>query len=81
MLAQPFYPLAGSLLRDAHLPLFHALVAVGTIPELLELLACLGVEDGLHRRFDGLPALIGLGLSLAHQDLVGHLGDGLVFVH
>ena len=81
MLAQLFYPLPGSLPRHTHLPLFYAFVAVGAVPEFPQLLARLGVKDRLHRLFDGLPAPIGSGLGLAHQNLVGHLGDGLIVAH
>jgi hypothetical protein len=45
------------------------------------LLSSLGVEDGLHRLFNGLTAPIGSGLGLAHQDLIGHLGNGLIVAH
>src|SRR4028118_253802 len=81
MLTQLFYPLSGSVPRHTHLPLFYALVAVRTIPELPQLLSSLGVQHRLHRLFDGLPAPIGPGLGLAHQDLVGHLGDRPVVTH
>src|SRR5215210_4627623 len=76
-----FYPLPGSLPRDTDLPFFCTLVAVRPVPEFPQLLARLGAQDGLHRLFDGLTAPIGPGLRLAHQDLVGHLGDGLIVAH
>src|SRR3954469_14019396 len=52
--AEIFYPLLGSLPRHAYLRLFDALFAVGAVPEFPELRACLGVQNGLHRFFDGL---------------------------
>jgi hypothetical protein len=53
--AELFCPLLCPLPRRAYLRLFDALFAVGTVPEFHELLAGLGVQDGLHRFFDGLP--------------------------
>src|SRR4028118_1818140 len=63
------------------LPLFHALVPVGPIPEAHELPAGLGADHGTHRRLDGLPVPVGTGFRLAKQDLVDHLGDRLVVTH
>jgi hypothetical protein len=53
-LAEIFYPLLGLLPRHAYLRLFDALFAVGAVPEFPELRACLCVQYGLHRFFDGL---------------------------
>ena len=53
-LAEIFYPLLGLLPRQAYLRLFDALFAVGAVPEFPELRAGLGVQNGLHRFFDGL---------------------------
>ena len=49
-----------------------------TVPEFYELLARLGIQNGLHRFFDGLPTPLSSGLGLAHQDFVGHLRDALI---
>src|SRR5215211_2105912 len=64
-LAEVFYPLPRSLPRRVYLRLFDALFAVGTVPEFPELLAGLGVQNGLHRFFDGLttPVRPSLGLT------------------
>ena len=76
-LAEVLYPLLRSLPRHAYLRLFDAFFAVGTVPEVPELLAGLGFEDGSHRLFYGFPAPIRPGPRLARQDLVGHLQDCL----
>jgi len=54
---------------------------MGTVPEFHELLASLGVQDGLHRFFDGLSTPLRPSLGLAHQDFVGHLRDALILAH
>ena len=53
--AELFCPLLCPLSRRVYLRLFDALFAVRTVPEFRELLASLGVQNGLHRFFDGLP--------------------------
>jgi hypothetical protein len=81
MLAEVFFPILGSIARHAYLCLFDALFAVGAVSELLELLAGLGVQNGLHRFFDRLTTLVRPDLRLAHQDFVGHLGEALILAH
>jgi hypothetical protein len=80
-LAEIFYPLLGSLPRRAYLRLFEALFAVGSVSDFLELLAGVGVQNGLHRFFYGLPGPLRPYLRLAHQDLVGHLLDASIVAH
>src|SRR5215218_10398925 len=79
--AELFCTLLCPLSRRLYLRLLDALLAVGTVPEFQELLAGLGVQNGLHRFFDGLPTPLRPGLGLAHQDLVGHLRDALILAH
>jgi hypothetical protein len=43
--------------------------------------ACLGVQNGLHRFFDGLTTPVRPDLRLAHQDFVRHLGNALILAH
>jgi hypothetical protein len=82
MIAEILRPLFCPLPRHANLPLFYTFfVATGNVPEFPELRACLGVQDGLQRFFDGLPTPVRPGLRLAHQDLVGHLLDASIFAH
>jgi hypothetical protein len=80
-LAEIFYPFLGSIARHAYLRLFDALFAVGAVPQFLELLAGLCVQNGLHRFFDGLTTPVRPDLRLAQQDLVGHLPDASIFAH
>jgi hypothetical protein len=80
-LAEIFHPLLGPFARRAHLRLFDALFAVGAIPEVPQLLAGLGLKDGLHRLFDRHTPPVGPALRLAHQDFVRHLGDALILAH
>jgi len=70
-------------MKDSHayLPLFYTSFVVGDVPEFPELRAGLGLHNGLHRFFDGLPGPVRPGLRLAHQDLVGHLLDASIVVH
>src|SRR5215204_7217669 len=63
-LAEIFYPLLGSIARHAYLRLLDALLAVGAVSEFLELLAGLGVQNGLHRFFDGLTTPLSPDLRL-----------------
>src|SRR5215211_3088899 len=53
----------------------------GNVPEFPELGACLGVQYGLHRFFDGLPGPGRPYFRLAHQDFVGHLLDASIVAH
>ena len=73
MLAEFFRPLLCPLPRHAYLPLFYAFLVVGNVPQFPELSACLCVQYGRKRFFYGLPTPLGVGLRLAHQDLVRHL--------
>jgi hypothetical protein len=81
MLVEIFFPLLGSLPSHANLRLFDALFAVGAVSEFAELLAGLGVQNGLHRFFDGLTTPVRPDLRLAHQDFVRHLGEALILAH
>ena len=81
MIAKFFRPLLCPLPRHAYLPLFYAFFVVGSVPEFPELRAGLGVQHGLHRFFDGLPAPLRPSLRLAHQDLACHLLDASIFAH
>src|SRR5215213_7749432 len=81
MIAEIFRSLLCPLPRHAYLPLFYAFFVVGNVPELPELRAGLGVQNGLQRFFDGLPGPVRPGLCLAPQDLVGHLFDASIFAH
>src|SRR5215211_1552088 len=81
MIAEILRPLLCPLPRHAYPPLFYAFFVVGNVPEFPELRAGLGVQNGLHRFFDGLPGSVRPGLRLAHQDLVGHLLDASIVAH
>src|SRR3954468_3397675 len=79
--AELFCPLLCPLSRRLYLRLFDTLFAVWAVPEFHELLASLGVQNGLHRFFDGLPTPLRPGLGLAHQYFIGHLRDALILAH
>src|SRR5215203_5597410 len=81
MIAEIFRPLLCPLPRHAYLPLFYTFFIVGSVREFPELGACLGVQNSLHRFFDGLPGPGRPDLRLAHQDVVGHLLDASIFAH
>src|SRR5215216_2426542 len=81
MIAEIFRPLLCPLPRHAYPPLFYTFFVVGDVPEFPELRAGLGVQNGLQRFFDGLTTPVRPSLRLAHQDLVGHLLDALIFAH
>jgi hypothetical protein len=51
MIAEIFRPLP----RHAYPPLFYSSFIVGSVPEVSESRACLRVQFGLRRFFDGLP--------------------------
>ena len=79
MITEIFRPLLCALPCHADLPLLYAFFVVGDVPEFAELRAGLGVQNGLHRFFNGLPGALCPGLRLTHQDLVSHLVDASIF--
>jgi hypothetical protein len=55
-----------------------AMLALCQIPKLS---AGLGIDYRLASIFQGVPATLGQGFSLAQKGFLGHLRDGLILVH